>query len=145
MKNYSENYLKVVSKIYQPNQKTSLRYMRGEYMLNLKTKYGIVKDYGSDAAILYEFFHEKKRFNHFSPTNDTLIASELGWSKSKVTRIKSILKKANLLLILKDTVKDGTILFRIILNTDLIEHYQKHNVLPLDIEIHVEDISKKET
>lgn len=141
MKKYSKNYLNIVSTIYVPN-KDKLRYMKGTYMLSLEEKYSIVKSYGSDAAILYEYFHEKRTYKHFAPTDDEAIANKIGWSKSKVTRVKSLLKKNKLLLILKDTAKDGTIFYRTIINSDLIEHYEKFNELPSDIDIHINDVEK---
>ena len=139
MKNYNDNYLKIVSKIYLPI-KDDTRYIRGVYMLTLKKKYEIVKNLGSDAAILYEFFYEKRSYHHFAPTNDEAIGNEIGWSASKVTRIKSVLKKADLLLIIKDTAKDGTIFYRTLLNTSLIEYYREHNKLPVDVDIELHDI-----
>lgn len=141
MSNYTTNYLKVVSKIYAPG-KEALRYIRGEYMLNLDTKYRIVQELGSDAAILYEFFYERRRYNHFAPTNDEAIGKTIGWSTSKVTRIKSLLKANKLLLILKDTTRDGTTLYRTLLKKELIEYYEKHNELPEDIDIHITDVKK---
>ncbi len=141
MGNYNDNYLKVVSKMYAPSS-DKLRYMRGVYMLGLKEKYKIVKEIGSDAAILYEYFYEKRTYNYFAPTNDVKIGEDIGWSKSKVTRIKSLLKKARLLLILKDTGKDGTIFYRTLLNSDLIDYYNEHNTLPTDLDIDFRDIAK---
>lgn len=141
MSNYTKNYLKSVSKMYLPDS-SNLRYIRGEYMLNMETKYGIVKSLGSDAAILYEYFYEKRRDNLFSPTNDKAIGDYLGWSASKVTRIKSLLKANDLLLILKDTIRDGTIFYRTILKPELIAYYNEHNALPTNIDIDIREISK---
>lgn len=141
MSNYTKNYLKSVSKMYLPDS-SNLRYIRGEYMLNMETKYGIVKSLGSDAAILYEYFYEKRRDNLFSPTNDKAIGDYLGWSSSKVTRIKSLLKANDLLLILKDTIRDGTTFYRTILKPELIAYYNEHNALPTNIDIDIREISK---
>ena len=111
-------------------------------MLNMETKYGIVKSLGSDAAILYEYFYEKRRDSLFTPTNDRAIGDYLGWSASKVTRIKSLLKANNLLLILKDTIRDGTTFYRTILKPELIIYYNEHNALPTNIDIDIRDIPK---
>ena len=141
MSNYTKNYLKSVSKMYLPGS-SNLRYIRGEYMLNMETKYGIVKSLGSDAAILYEYFYEKRRDSLFTPTNDKAIGDYLGWSASKVTRIKSLLKANNLLLILKDTIRDGTTFYRTILKPELIIYYNENNALPTNIDIDIRDIPK---
>ena len=127
--------------MYLPSS-SNLRYIRGEYMLNMETKYGIVKSLGSDAAILYEYFYEKRRDSLFTPTNDKAIGDYLGWSASKVTRIKSLLKANNLLLILKDTIRDGTTFYRTILKPELIIYYNEHSALPTNIDIDIRDIPK---
>jgi hypothetical protein len=145
MKNYNNNYLKIVSKMYCPSKRSEkLRFIKGgTYMLTKDTKYNIIKETGSDsAAILYEYFYEYRNYNHFAPTNDERIARELGWSASKVARIKSLLKKHKYLLILKDTVKDGTVLYRTILDPVLIRFYEENNKLPEDIDIAIKSISK---
>lgn len=130
------------SKVYAPKQ-DQLRYIRGEYMINLETKYSIIKELGDSAWLLYEFFYEKRRYNHFAPTDDKAIAEAMGWSSSKVARIKTLLKKHNLLLILKDTTRDGTVLYRTILQKHLIEFYLEHNTLPDDVDVDCRDIPKE--
>jgi len=141
MGKYTTNYLKVLSKVYAPDSK-QLRYIRGEYMISLDTKYKIIQDHGDSAWILYEFFYERRRYNHFSPTDDEAIAKAIGWSASKVTRIKSLLKKNLLLLILKDTVRDGTSFYRTILKPELIMFYNEHNALPADVDVQITDLQK---
>jgi hypothetical protein len=119
----------IQSIVYVPDP-SNLKYISDEYAINKKTKYSIIKQCGDSAWILYEFFYEKHKYNYFSPTNDAVIGKDIGWTASKVTRIKSLLKKNNLLLILKDTGSDGTVFYRTILNPDLIEFYLKNNELP---------------
>jgi hypothetical protein len=142
MNKYNTNYLKVVSKMYLPSG-DYLRYTRGEYMLTPRVKYEIIELTKSDSAvILYEYFYENRKRNHFSPTDDESIGRILSWSPSKVSRIKSLLKKHKYLLVLKDTVKDGTIIYRTILNPGLISFYEKHNELPNNIDVEIRDIQK---
>jgi len=143
MSNYTTNYLKVVSKMYAPKS-DRLRYERqGGYTLKPQSKYDIIAETKSDAAaILYEYFYEHRKYNHFAPTNDAKIGRDLSWTNSKVTRVKSLLKKHKYLLILKDTVKDGTVIYRTILNTDLIIFYETYNHLPDDLDIDIRDLPK---
>jgi len=142
MSNYTQNYLKVVTKGYKPNNNypiggiKPIRYVRGEYMLSQEFKRGIIKDLGADAYILYEYFYDTTKANgRMIPTDDEGIGSIFGWSKSKVTRLKSQLKKANYLLIIKESTTKGTILYKVLLNPNIITQYINTGELPDEIEV----------
>jgi len=108
-------------------------------MLKLDYKYQLVKELGDSCAILYEFFYEKRRYNHFSPTDDAAIGRTLGWTASKVTRIKSQLKKANYLHIVKGSTSTGVTLYQVLLGKDIIMHYLATGEVAGDLELSVID------
>lgn len=132
----------IVTEFYLPYRDRT-RYLSGEYMIKLDHKYELIRELGESAYLLYEFFYEKKKYKDFAPTNDESIGKILGWSTSKVTRIKSQLKKAKYLLILKDTNKDQSILYRIILEKELVLQYEKTNTLPESVEVSINNKIKK--
>lgn len=129
MKKYSENYLKAVSKTYPPSG-DNLKFIRaGEYMFTEEYKRELISNLGDSGYILFDFFYSRKKYNYFVPTDNTYIANQLGWTDSKVERIKTLLVKEGYLLLLKDTVKDGSKFYRILLGKDIVDHYKKHGVI----------------
>lgn len=129
MKKYSENYLKAVSKTYPPSG-DNLKFIRaGEYMFTEDYKRELISNLGDSGYILFDFFYSRKKYNYFVPTDNTYIANQLGWTDSKVERIKTLLVKEGYLLLLKDTVKDGSKFYRILLGKDIVDHYKKHGVI----------------
>jgi hypothetical protein len=129
MKKYSKNYLKAVSKTYPPSG-DNLKFIRaGEYMFTEDYKRELIFNLGDSGYILFDFFYSRKKYNYFVPTDNTYIANQLGWTDSKVERIKTLLVKEGYLLLLKDTVKDGSKFYRILLGKDIVDHYKKHGVI----------------
>lgn len=129
MKKYSKNYLKAVSKTYPPSG-DNLKFIRaGEYMFTEEYKRELISNLGDSGYILFDFFYSRKKYNYFTPTDNTYIANQLGWTDSKVERIKTLLVKEGYLLLLKDTVKDGSKFYRILLGKDIVDHYKKHGVI----------------
>ena len=61
----------------------------------------------------------------------------------KVARIKSALKKADRVLILKDTMKDGIIVYRTFLDKNTIQYYNKHKALPAETDLEIREITKE--
>ncbi len=122
MTNYSENYLNVSSKTYPPATKYR-KYVRGAYMLTEEYKKTLIKTLGDSEYILFDYYYTKSGFNYFKPNDNEKIADELGWSASKVKRIRKNLKDKHYLLVLSDTGKDGTKYFRILMGKDIVNHY----------------------
>jgi len=143
MSNYIQNYLKTVVKYYKPNNTypikgiiKPLKYVRGENMISQELKRSMVKELGADAYILYEYFYDTSKLNgRMIPTDDSGIGSLFGWSASKVTRLKSKLKEYNYLLIVKESTTKGTILYKVLLNPNIIEQYKETGELPEEIEV----------
>lgn len=137
MANYSSNYLKVTSKTYSPHHSNMKSVAKGSLMFKEDYKRRLIQELGDSEYLLLEYFHSRKSYNFFVPTDDTAIAKDIGWTASKVKRIKTDLVKAEYLLILKDTAKDGAKFYRIILGKELVEHYHTSGMLPDDADITV--------
>ena len=124
MSNYNKNYLNVTSKVYPPSTEY-LRYMKsGEYMFKDEYKRELITELGDSAYLLFEFFYSRRKYNYFIPTDNTEIGKQIGWTSSKVERIKGQLVEKGYLLILKDTAKDGSKFYRILLGNKIVEHYK---------------------
>lgn len=129
MQKYSENYLKAISKTYPPTGE-NLKFVRaGDYMFKEDYKRELINELGDSGYILFDFFYSRKKFNYFVPTDNHYIAKQLCWSDSKVERVKSVLVKKEYLLILKDTARDGSKIYRILMGKDIVEHYKKNGTI----------------
>ena len=128
--NYSENYLKVGTIVYPPK----LTQYRNLFMLTPDQKTEVAKLTNDSALRLYEFFITKKSWKHFNPTDYERIGKVLGWTARKTESNKTLLTKANYLLIKKDTLKDSTKIYRVLLGKPIIEHYNETNEFPSDTE-----------
>ena len=133
MSDYNQNYLKQTAKVYPPKSK-HLKKMQGTYMFTDEYKRTLISTLGDSECILLEFLYSRKNYNYFIPTDNLAMAEAIGWTESKVERIKSNLSKAGYLLVLKDTAKDGARFYRVLLGTELVSFYKEHNALPADYE-----------
>lgn len=129
MKKYNKNYLNATSKIYPPHG-TNLRYMKsGEYMFKDEYKRTLIKELGDSGYLLFDFLYSRRKYNYFIPTDNQQIADLIGWDKSKVERMKTLLTSSGYLLILKDTAKDKTKFYRVLLGKDIVSHYKLHGTI----------------
>ena len=144
MKKYSENYLKAVSKTYPPSG-DNLKFIRaGEYMFTEEYKRELISNLGDSGYILFDFFYSRKKYSYFTPTDNEYIAKQLGWTSSKVERLKTTLVKEGYLLLLKDTVKDGSKFYRILLGKDIVNHYIQHGIIDDSLLILKEESSNEQ-
>lgn len=134
-----KGYLTSICKTFNP-QKEYLKYVRSEYMINNETKQRIIREVGSDAFVLYDYIYDKRQSSFFVPTDNEAIAKDLGWSKSKVGRIKTILFNNDFLYISKETTREGTTLYKTILNTKTIKYIKEHNKLPDHVDFDVIEV-----
>jgi len=129
MDKYSENYLNISTKVYKPLSENT-KYERGVYMFTDKYLDELNTELTDSAYKLYHFYYRKATFNYFKPNDNEYIAKKLHWSVAKVKRIRKELKDKKYLLVLSDTGKDGTKYYRVLMGTDVIEHYYKYGKLP---------------
>lgn len=126
--NYSSNYLKVGAIVYPPKLKMN----RSVLMLTLEQRNEVARATNDSALRLYEYYIEKKTWKYFNPLDYEKIGSRLGWSASKTEKCKTMLTKEGFLLVKKDTLKDGTKIYRILLGKELINVYNETNEFPDD-------------
>lgn len=134
MSDYNQNYLKQTAKIYPPKSR-NLKKITGAYMFTAEYKHTLISTLGDSEYILFEFLYSRKTYNYFIPTDNKAMADAIGWTESKVERIKSNLTKAGYLLILKDTAKDGAKFYRVLLGKELVSFYKEHNHFPPDYDV----------
>jgi hypothetical protein len=92
----------------------------------------VVEDTNDSCLRLYEFYVTKKNWKHFNPIDYTKIGNVLRWSASKTEKCKCMLTKAGYLLIKKDTLSDGTKIFRILVGKEVVKLYKNNKILPTD-------------
>ena len=124
--NYSINYLELGAITYPPK----LKMYRSILMLTAEQKNEVVKATNDSALRLYEYYINKKSWKHFNPLNYKSIGRALTWSASKTEKCKGMLVKEGYLLIKKDTLPDGTKIFRILLGKDVVSLYKLTNKFP---------------
>ena len=124
--NYSDNYLNISLVTYTPK----LKQFRNHLMLSQEDKNHIATKTNDSALRLYEYYIDKRGWKHFNPTDYERIANDLQWSKAKTEKTKTMLIKAGLLLILKDTLKDKSIIYRVLLGENIIDIYNKTGEFP---------------
>jgi len=146
---YIKNLLKYVNSTTLPiglvvgTTVKKLKYIRGEYVFSEKYKYEIIKQVGGDAYVLYDFFYNKRMDKGFKPTDDLGISNVFGWSKSKVTKLKKKLTDNDYLLINKSTTSNGTTLYQVILDKELVQSIKDTGELPSDIDVDIRTVIKK--
>jgi len=128
MSNYNENYLNVSTKVYKPIG-TNLKYARGVYMFTDKYLDELNRELTDSGLKLFNFYFARANHNYFKPNDNAYIADKLHWSVAKVKRIRKELKDKQYLLVLSDTGKDGTKYYRILMGTDIVNHYHTHGKL----------------
>ena len=85
----------------------------------------------SDSAVrLYNYYIDKKGWKHFNPLNYKGIGKDLGWTARKTETQKAKLVNAGYLLVIKDTLKDKTIIYRVLLGKEIVSHYIKTGKYP---------------
>ena len=134
-------YLSIIHKCFNPDKKW-IKYVRGDYALKVETKQLLVREVGSDAYVLYDYFYDKRNTSMFAPTNNKLIGQALGWSVSKVARVKTCLVKADLLYISKETTREGTTIYKTVLNREVVRFVKEHDRIPDDVDFELLDIPK---
>jgi hypothetical protein len=134
MSNYSENYLEVSTVMYKPMSRNLSYAKAGGYVLSEEYTKRLIKIVGDSGYILFNHFYKKSSYRFFIPTDNKKLADGIGWSVSKVERIKTLLVKKGYLLILKDTGNDGCSIYRVLLGTELINHYKDTGHLPNDVD-----------
>jgi hypothetical protein len=128
--NYSKNYLNLGTVVYPPK----LKMVRSILMLTEDQKREIASDTNDSCLRLYEFYINKKTWKHFNPTDYGKIGEALGWTARKTESSKTILVKHKYLLIKKDTLKDKTRIYRVLLGKDIVKHYLDTKEFPIDSE-----------
>ena len=124
--NYSDNYLKKGLIMYPPK----LKMIRSVLMLTEDDRREVVIATNDSALRLYEYYISKRGWKHFSPIAYEAIGKDLGWSRSKTEKTKTMLIKAGYLLILKDTLKDHSLIYRVLLGKPVVTHYKDTGNFP---------------
>jgi len=126
MSNYSDNYLNKALVVYPPKLK-----MHRSYLMITEQEETEIASLTNDSALrLYKYYVLKRGWKHFNPLDYTRIGEDLGWSKAKTEKTKGMLAKKGLLLIIKDTLNDGTLLYRVLLGQDIVNNYNKTGKFP---------------
>jgi hypothetical protein len=140
-KKVPSGYLSVIHKCFNPD-KDLIKYVRGDYVLKNETKQQLVREVGSDAFVLYDYFYDKRNAGTFAPTKNELIGEALGWSVSKVARVKTTLVKNDLLYISKETTREGTTIYKTVLHREVVKYIKEHNRIPDDVDFELTDMPK---
>lgn len=99
-------------------------------MITMEEETEIAKITNDSAVRLYKFYIDKKGWKHFNPIDYKKIGDVLGWSKAKTEKTKAMLVKAGLIKIIKDTLKDGTQLYRLLIGKEIVNHYNNTGEFP---------------
>ena len=126
MRNYSDNYLNIGLITYPPELKT----YRTIQMLSQEDEKEISKNTSDSAARLYRYYIDKRGWKHFNPLDYEKIGKDLGWTARKAETQKAKLQNAGYLLTIKDTLNDGTKLYRVLLGRNIVSHYNKTGEYP---------------
>jgi hypothetical protein len=127
---YSDNYLKYPCMIYKPYYQHLRKLDKGTYVMTKEYQKEIITTAGDSAWILFEYYYSKYSFKHFKPTDNKKIGEAIGWKASKVARVRTLLVKHRYMLFIKDTVKGGSILYRVLMGKELVTHFIEHGTLP---------------
>ena len=123
---YNNNYFKMSLNTYPPK----LKMYRSVLMLTPEDRNEVALLTNDSALRLYEYYIAKKGWHHFNPTNYKAIGADLAWSEAKTIKNKAKLVKAGLLAIIKDTLNDKTVLYRVLLGLDMVAKYKKTGEIP---------------
>ena len=124
VKEYSENYLNITCKTYPPHSDYR-KYIRGGYVLKVEYRKELMQELGDSGFILFQYYYDHSTYNYFKPDDNKKISDDLGWSTKKVERIRKVLKDKKYLMVLKDTSKDGSKYYRVLMGKGIVEHYLK--------------------
>lgn len=127
--NYSKNYLNIGAITYPPK----LKMVRSILMLTQEEERQVVLDTNDSCLRLYKLYIDKKNWKHFNPTDYEKIGEVLGWTAAKTEKCKTMLIAAEYLLLKKDTLNDGTKIYRILLGKDIVQQYKKTKVFPDEV------------
>ncbi len=134
----NKNYLSVGAIAYPPK----LKMRSNVLMLTLDQKNEVANATNAECLRLYEFYIDKKNWKHFNPTDYVKIGKSLDWTESKTKKCKDMLTKAKYLLVKKDTLKDSTKLYRILIGKEVVKLYHETKQFPSSTDHEPE--SKKE-
>ena len=101
-------------------------------MITEQYKRQIIQDTSDAGLILFEFYYSRMNHNYFNPKDNSRIGQKIGWSAKKVERVRKQLKDNHYILILSDTNKDKSKLYRTLLGQEIVEHYIKNGEIDWD-------------
>jgi hypothetical protein len=127
MLNYNDNYLKKGLIVYPPE----LQMKRSVLMLSKDDRRELIQEVGDSALLLYEFYIEHKGWRHFNPLDYASIGSKIGWTARKTENTKGKLVKSGYLLVIKDTLKDSSVIYRVLLGKRIVDLYNKTGTFPI--------------
>ena len=104
-------------------------------MLTADQENEVASDTNDSALRLYKYYIHKKNWKHFVPTDYTRIGKALNWSPSKTEKCKTMLIKAGYLLLKKDTLSDGTKIYRILVGKEIVNEYVNTKKFPAEKEV----------
>lgn len=131
---YSENYLKVSCKAYPPHGENR-KYIRGGYILKTGYRKELVQELGDSGYILFQYYYDHATYNYFKPDDNKKIADDIGWTVKKIERIRKLLKDKKYLLILKDTAKDKSKYYRVLMGKGIVEHYLETGSINTEVDV----------
>lgn len=126
MNDYSQNYLNIGLITYPPK----LKMYRSVLMITPEQTRQLSIDTSDSAVRLYNFYIDKRGWKHFNPLDYKQIGLALGWTARKTETQKAKLQEAGYLLVIKDTLKDKTIVYRVLLGKDIVSHYKETGNYP---------------
>jgi len=126
--NYSKNYLNVSSITYPPK----LKMYRSILLLTPEEETELSKATNDSCVRLFNYYISRRTYKYFIPTDYGKIGEALGWTASKTEKCKSMLIKAGYLLVKKDTLRDKTLVYRVLLGQDMVNYYLEYKRFPDD-------------
>jgi len=85
----------------------------------------------SDSAVrLYTYYIDKRGWKHFNPLDYSRIGEDLGWTARKTETQKAKLVDSGYLSIIKDTLKDKTTIYRVLLGKEAVRQYKETGEYP---------------
>ena len=99
-------------------------------MLTTKETRQLSIDTSDSAVRLYNYYIDKRGWKHFNPLDYPRIGNDLGWTARKTETQKAKLVDAGYLLVVKDTLKDKTTIYRVLLGKDIVAHYEETGNYP---------------
>ena len=99
-------------------------------MITAQEETQVAKDTSDSAVRLYKYYIDRRGWKHFNPLDYKKIGEALGWTTRKTETHKAKLVSAGYLVIVKDTLNDGTKLYRLLLGKDIVSKYKKTGTFP---------------